>query len=520
MLINFDNVQLGFSADLPPEKLPAGAWTDSRNVIFRDGAAEKMKGYAPALGSLSFTSTYLATISDGVSQFWAYARNGASTSAVYATDGSTHANISSASYTLTAEDNLGWNGGAFHGYLIFNESTRDPQYWSPSLSNKIQPLTNWPANTQAKVIRTFKDFLFALRVTDTGTYNPRLLRWSDLAAPASLPGSWDFTDPTNRAGRKEFGETSDNLVDCLALRDSIIVYKEQNTWIGSYVDLPDVFDFRTLFSESGLISEDCVRAFKSRHFAVTTDDIILHDGNSAESLVSRRMRRWLFNKINTSRYRRSFLMQDNREREMLFCFPEAGYDWPNLALVWNWDENTFGVRELGSGITFGTQGVIPGTNTSFNSDSGTFDSDSSTFDEETYSPFQVKPLITNAGSQQAFQIGTGEFNQSATLTCYVTRSYIPIDTSPEHLKRVLSLRPRVHGTVGDVVSVYIGLRSAIDDPVTFQGPYEFSIGETHKIDLLDKHLVGRWLDLKVQYEGTNTFRLYGIEIEAKRDGKQ
>lgn len=521
MNVVFDNTDAGLNADQPPEKLPGGMWTDSRNVVYRDGAAEKAKGYTAALGSLSFTAVYLSTISDGQNQFWVYGRSGASTEAVYATDGSTHANISSTSYTLTATDDLAFNGGAFHGQLIINEGSRDPQSWLPSLSNKMQPLNAWPSNVTAKVVRTFKDFIFALRITDTGTYNPRLLRWSDLAAPAALPSSWDFTDPTNRAGRKEFGETPDNLVDCLPLRDSLIVYKEQHTWIGQYIDLPDVFAFRQLFSESGLLAEDCARPIKSRHFAVTPDDIILHDGNAAESIISGRTRRWLFNRINTNLFRRCFVVADYREREMLFCFPEAGNDWPNLALVWNWHENTFSPRELGVGMTFGMHGIVPGSAAeTFDSSSGTFDSDPGVFDQETYSPFQLRAMFASSSSQEAYQYNEGELDHSSTMTAYAIRSYIPLDRGSEFKNRILSLRPRVRGTVGDQISMYVGLRNAIDESVNFQGPYNFTIGQDYKTDVLGQDLVARWVDFKFQYTGTNTVRVSGLEIETVKDGRR
>lgn len=517
MRVVFDNTALGFVNDVPSLNMPFGAWSDVRNVRFRDGAAEKAKGYSPALGSLSATSVYATQIRNGGNDFWVYA----SDSVVYATDGSTHARISTTSYTLAADADIGWTGGPYHGYLILNEASKPPQTWIPGLANTMQPLANWPsASMTVEVIRTFRDFIWGLRVTESGVSNANMLRWSDLSGPGSLPSSWDFTDPTSRAGRKEFAESNDELVDCMGMRDSLIVYKQNHTWIGSYVDLPDVWAFRELFAESGLLAKNCVRPMGSRHSAITTDDWILHDGNSAESLISKRVRRWLFNRINSSRFQRSFLAADYVEKEMLFCFPENGNDWPNLALVWNWSENTFDVRELGGNMTFGSHGLVPGSEITFDGSSGSFDSDDGSMDGISFSAFGKRVLFTDSASQRAFQLGDGELFASATMTAYVTRSYIPLDKSAEWVKRVLSLRPLVHGDSGHTLSFYVGLRDAIDDPVTMQGPFSFTIGSDHRIDLLSRDLVGRFLDIKAEYHGTGSFRFFGLEIEANRDGRR
>lgn len=514
MIVDFDATQIGFIPDPPAAKLPAGAWSDTRNVSFQDGAAEKAEGYIAALGSLSFTAIYLATISDGTNIFWLYAN----ATTLYATDGTTHTSINSTSYTFAATDDLGWTGGPFHGYLIVNEGSRPPQSWLPSLSNKAQELTNWPANITAKVVRTFKDFIFALRITDTGTLNPRLMRWSDAAGPGNLPSSWDFADPTVRAGRKEFGETDDNLVDCLGLRDSLITYKEGSCYIARYVDLPDVFAFDTLFSEVGLLTENCVKGFKGNHFVITADDIVVHDGNTPQSIGDGGWRKWLFNKINTNRFRRCFVIPDYRQRKMWTCFPEAGFDWPNLALVWDWKEGTFEVRELGGTMAFGTPGLIPGASETFDASSGTFDSDSGTFDQETYSPFLKRVVFANAARPQALQQGDSELFLSATMTSYVTRAYLPISKNGREQQRVLSLAPRVHGDAGQSLNFYVGLRTAIDAAVTMQGPYPFIIGTDYRLDFIGQHLVGRFLDLKAEHHGVGTWRMFGVDMEVVPDG--
>ncbi|MFY4731346.1 hypothetical protein, partial [Nitrospira sp. BLG_2] len=275
------NLATGFAPDIPNLDLPPGAWTDSRNVQYRDGAVEKCPGYAQALGSLSATSIFTAPISDGVNYFWVYG----SETVMYATDGTTHANITG-TITLAATADLGYTGGPFNGYMIVNDGVGIPQSWAPSLSNDLVSLTAWPSvNVTARVIRPWKSFLIALRVTDTGSYNSRLMRWSDAAQQGSLPLSWDYADPTNQSGIVEFGQTEDQLIDCMPLRDSLIIYKENHTWQADYVGGFDIFSFRQILSEVGAMTENCIASIGTSHLVLGTEDVIVHDGNSTRSLL-------------------------------------------------------------------------------------------------------------------------------------------------------------------------------------------------------------------------------------------
>ena len=501
----------GFLPDAPDMIAPAGAWTDSRNVRYRDGAAEKCRGYIAALGSLSATSVWAASISDGTNYFWAYG----SSTVMYATDGATHANITG-SITLGAIDDLGYTGGAFHGQLIVNDGVGIPQSWSPSLGNDLVSLTAWPAvNLIAKVIRPFKDFLFAFRITDAGNFNPRLMRWSDRAAQDSLPLSWDYTDPTNQAGINELGQTHDLLVDAQPLRDSLMIYKELNTWSAEYIGGDDIFGFRQVFSQVGMLTENCALTFGAQQLVLTDQDLVLHDGNSARSLLDRRARRWLFNRINTTRYKRCFLVPDYRNREAYICFPESGYDWPNMALVWNWAEDTLHPYDLGGPKTFATPGIIPGTAITFDADTGTFDDAPGTFDEETYNPFAQRILLLDSVAKAAYQNDSGETYNGLLMTAYAERTALAIQKDLGQILRIKRIFPRVLGSPGDILKFYIGTRITQNATTAWTGPYNFTIGVDYKIDL---RVSARLIDIRFEYSGSNTFRFHGVSFEFEPNG--
>lgn len=501
----------GFVIDQPDLMLVDGAWTDSRNIEYRDGAIEKAQGYAQVFSDLSVTAIWAAPISDGSNYFWVYG----SGTVMYATDGTTHANITG-SITLGATDDLNYSGGPFHGYMLVNDGVSMPQTWTPSLSNDLVSLSAWPAvTTTCKVMRTFKDFIFALRVTEGGIYNPRLILWSDRANPGALPGSWDYADPTNQAGINELAQTQDIIVDALPLRDSMMFYKENHTWMADYIGGDDIFGFRQVFSQIGLLSERCAIAFGSQHLVWTDQDIVLHDGNNARSILDGRARRWFFNRININRYKRCYAIADYRKRVAYFCYPEYGYDWPTMALAWNWHEDTLQPIELGGPKTWAETGITPASGTTIDGDSGTIDSATGLFDDESYSPFTGAMVLLDANRNRAYQHNTGETFGGTAMSVYAERSGWALSSDMTRLKRIVRLYPRIIGNVGDTIDFHVGVRTTPNAPVQWRGPFRFRIGIDYKIDL---RVTGRVLDFRVNYTGSNTWRMHGIGVEFEADG--
>lgn len=500
----------GLIPDMPDVILPDGAWTEGRNIRFREGAAERVKGYRNVFNSASATAIWVEPVNDGLVEFWVYGNE----QYLYATDGSAHAQVSSITYTATAL--LGYTGGAFHGRMVANDAVNAPQVWIPSLANKFEALSHWPASTICDVIRPFGDFLVAMRLNESGTYNPRMIRWSDKAGAGGMPQSWDYTDPTNQAGRTELGQTPDKIIDCLPLRDSNIVYKQFHTWLMTYVGGLDVFSFRQAFSQAGLLTENCVKAFGPRHFAVTDSDVVMHDGNDAQSLVDKRLRRWLFNALSTDRFQASFVAADYRDREMWFCFPESGNSFPNLAAVWNWQDDSWHVRDLGEQMAHASSGIVESSGVTFDADPGEFDTGpAGTFDEYDVTPWSQRMVMAPATRPGLVQGNTTYQWAGRSMICYAARTNMALTKDVGKIKRIKRIFPRLVGVAGDVVRFRVGSQYAYDNTIALQGPFLYTIGTDHKIDC---RVDGRMITLHLEYRGDNPLRLAGFDIEYDHTG--
>jgi len=223
----------------------------------------------------------------------------------YQTDGVTHADITR--YTTSPGDNdytAGarplWTGGVLHGVPVMNHrnGTDYPQQWDSALA-RMKDLENWPINTYAKVLRTYKNFLIALDITKGSTRYPFMVKWSDIADPGSVPASWDETDATTIAGENTLAQTNGWLVDCAPLGDLNVIYKQDSIWGMQHIGGVNVFRFYEISQSIGALAPRCIKEFYRKHLVVGQNDIVLFDGGQPKSIVNKRMRRWFYNNINT-----------------------------------------------------------------------------------------------------------------------------------------------------------------------------------------------------------------------------
>lgn len=538
---DIDNVgSLGVIKDIDDTKLPNYAWTDVRNMRFESNHAIKMSGDESVFeGSVSLLGnpTTLMPVRTTDTYFWVYAAE----HAIYATDGDSHANITevtggaTASYSTTPS--IRWNGGVLNGLAVLNNSFDAPVYWNPSLSIDVDGLpydnsagTTWADITAAPrcaVMRPFKSQLIALDITESGTRNQRQVWWSHTAEAGSLP-DWDYTRTDRLAGQNELAETQGIIIDCLPLRDDLCIYKSDSIFRMTYIGLPDVFAFRKEIDSVGMIGRDCVGRFFGSHLMFGTSDIVMHNFNEINSIVDKSMRSWIFNQISSTTYDRSFVAMNYPKNEAWFCFPSAGTDYPNLALVWNWEENTRTVRELDNAVCAAYGVVDPSVeSTSFDSQVGTFDSDSGAFNETAFNPALTRTLIgqrSDASSPKILLLDeTNTFN-GTTMTSYMVREALPLGRlAPDgityvdmgSMKTVTRIIPRLRGS--GVVEISVGTQDYPGGPVNWREARNFTIGTDRKKDF---RVTGRLIAVRFRSTTDITWSMDSYRVEWRYSGER
>lgn len=524
MLVPINNVaQFGIVADVLPHELPLNAWSAGQNIRFKDNYAEKFSGHQAAFGTPSVAPYWLLPVATPTNYFWLYA----GLAKVYSVVGVTHTDITrtvGGDYAATAD--LNWTGQVLNGVPIINNGVDVPQMWLPAQAGTpLANLTNWPAGVTCRALRAFKTFLLALDVTEAGTRYPTVLRWSHPADPGAVPTTWDYTDTTADAGRVPIAQTGDFLIDSVPLRDNNVLYKE-NTTVGMQF-LPgnsDIFRFFTMFNTFGAISRRCiVEAFFGSHLVFTGDDLVKHDGQVANSVLDSRMRKWLQNQLDATNYGRSFVTVNYPKYEVWLCFVVTGQSFPTQAIVWNWKSNTIGVRDLD--LTAHIEpGIITNAGTSdvWDNDADPWDIDSTVWDSRNYKPNLREMLKARPSTAGLFQMDSTEQFAGTDMTSYLERTGIGIpfrEKDPPDFgvrKFMKAVWPRIEGTDGGVVQVYIGVQEVIDGPVTYQAPQDYTIGTTKKIDC---RISGRLFALKFRSTTNISWRLHGYDMDVNFMGR-
>lgn len=512
---------LGVVKDMPAHALPLNAWSDAKNFRFRNGYAERFQGHSSPFDTPTVGPYYLTPAQVGVGYIWLYA----SLAKIFAYDGTTHTNLTRAvggDYTATAEFN--WTDAVLGGVPILNSHTSVPQMWLPvSLAQPFQPLTSWPVTATCRSLRAFKQFLVAVDVTKSGTRFPHMVKWSHPADPGTVPSSWDETDPTKDAGETSLSETSDFVLDCARLRDLNVIYKENTTWGMQFVGGIEIFRFYKIFDSIGALSRRCAVEFFSGLQAVFGDsDIIRHDGNTAESLITNTLRKWLYARIDPTNYMKSFTAVNFAGDEVWFCFPESGQSLPNMAVVWNFKHNTLGVRDipLAAHIASGVSNAGAPSD-AWSADSNPWSSDTTLWETRLFQASLRGLFMAVPGTQDIFKADdTAQFDGS-NYNAFVERVGLgiplradrPPDTS--QMKFMTRLWPRIEGTGGSVVNIYVAGQENLVDPVVYGPPTAFTIGTDKYIDV---RVRGRTFAIKYEANVAADVKLHGYDLEIRKAG--
>lgn len=511
-MISVNNVgALGVIRDRPGHELPPEAWTDANNMRFYNKNAFRFLGHEQALGNTTVIPGFVMNVPNGDNDFWLYA----SLTAVYGVDSAlTHTDITRAAGAYTASAYRDWNGCILGGIPILNNGADVPQAWGAlSLATDLTNLSFWTGTLRAKVIRSFGPFLVALNLTAGATALPHAIQWSHPADPGAVPLSWDITDPTRDAGRKELTDAKGGtIVDGLILGNQFIIYKQSSTHVMRYVGGQEIMATNLLLN-SGILAPRCMALIDMgrRHFVCTEDDLIVHNGTSeVRSVLEEQDRVYLFDDLDQSNYLNSFCFDNPKYREAWFCYPAAGATYPNKAVVWNYLNDTVTFRDFEG--TSADIGRIAATEASWNSDAESWDTDATAWS-------LAGPRSIGIGSvtgSKIFKLDSGYAFGSSITSSFLERTGLAVigrdrqgapklDFSQRRLIR--RIWPKIRGNA--TVNVRVGFQERLDGDVAWTGVKPYSATQRY----LDFEAAG--LMPAVRFESTSdaSWQLEGYDIE-------
>lgn len=503
----------GVVRDEPAYQIPPELWTQALNMRHEDNGLVRMPGWSSVFGSPTIAPHFTMPVVSSSAVFWPYV----SLTKASVWDGANHTDITRTAggdYTTTATRD--WNGTVFAGIPIFNNFADVPQMW-PTLSvgTKFTALSNWVSTHRAKVIRSLGAYLIAIHISKSGTLYPHLVKWSSEALqPGTVPDSWDETDETKDTGEYDLYDVNSGvLVDALPLAGKMYLYKEQSTWVMRFVGGRAVFGFDTFLETSGILAPRCVAVTGDgkNQVVATQDDFIIHNGGQPVSILDKRLRREVFNSIDTTNYVNSFIYINPAANEAVFAFPTIGFTNPNRGVVFNYKSGT--VTEM-DGITFrnAASGRIQTADTNpWSSGSDTWDDDTGPWDVQE----RRRTIALGTDATKFYKLDDGTTRDGTVFTGTLQRVSLAIEgrkrdgswiVNHESRKMLDRMWPKIKN---GSVSVRFGVQETVDGAVTWSPTVTFD-PTTQVFCDADPPIEGRAVG--VEFSAASAFRLDGYRL--------
>lgn len=526
----------GAVTDVSPYNLPLNAFSRAVNVRFDEGKVRRAPIFRKAKDSLGFNprfcmgvvpatgfdSVLVATDDYQIKEF--------ASGSVIDRSGSISANLDARSFT----------GTQLADVVYVNRPDKVPHFRDPSGTN-FAPLLNWPSNYRCASLRSFGDVLLALNTIENGVSFPTRVRFSDITTANAVPSSWDETDTTKSAGFNDLVQIDTPIVDGGTLGSNFIIYSSTQVWLMEFVGGAFLYNFRKLFTDCGVINQNCIAEVDGKHFVFGPKDIYVHDSTSKQSICDERVKRFIYDGLNISKSDRCFLHHSPDLNLLYFCyvsgddqvnFPDT--DRCNRAAVYNYKNNTWSFADLPN-VSAATLANVNTVETYTTATGLTYENVGGSYydQEDSYDRHSVFVCKDDAGNsitsdkilvldladegRVAFPYDT-EANKMAVLE----RVGIDLDEVQNELrgyKNISRIYPqaKTNNTDDTTLSFQFGAADRPNQAPNFQTAVAFDVNDDYKIDT---RAAGRYLSYKLTINDQKDFEFSGFDLEVTTTGRR
>ena len=525
MLINVRGIgEVGVISDVAPWDLPPNALTDGRNFRVVSGKIQASGGsqIVNTAGSASGDIGHIMQSNDF---------EGNSTWLV-CTDSTIESYFDQKFHTVlrldSEVDEHAWTSCQIGQVTFINNASVNPVYF-----------TDWDANAEvaiklpwvfggdlwedrgvyARIMQSHKNFVFALGMTEpdpvTGasTYYEDRVRWSHPCEPNGVPYTWEGpdVDPSSLAGYLTLGRGG-KIVGAESLRDSFVIYSEKALNVLDFTGDALVWRRRTVSQNAGLIGRDALVEVSGRHYFISNEDILVFDGNQAQSLLHNRLRKRFASTLNEDRRHTSFAAHNQMMGEIWFCVPEEGYDEPNMAYVFNYRDDTWSLRDLSTERTFShaCYGNQPTVISAWDDWEGIWANERTTWATANRQAFDG--VMIGSSGPDVYNIDTQNPHEEG-LTTFIERTHLPI-VGHDDVSTVTRLYPQVEGKTP--IKMSVGSHHYAGDAARWAGDKrDFSPATQRKIDVRTTGELHSW---RAEGPANGNFNISGVDVEWSPSG--
>jgi hypothetical protein len=526
---------IGVVTDIRPASLPINAFTKAKNVRFDEGKVGRSPVFRKIKESLGFSPRFTYAIPSNASGSFASI---ALVSDTFDIKAYANGNIVTRIGVLstTASRPTPFTGTNLADIAYINRVDKVPVYMANG-GTSFATLPNWDSTWRTASLRAYGDFLIALNTTEGSTSYPSRVRYSNLALANSVPDSWDASDTTKSAGFNDIVQMKTAIVDGMTLGTNFIIYSKDQVWMMEFVGGTFIHNFRKLFSDCGVINQNCIAEVEGAHYVFDHDDLYIHDTHTRQSICDERVKTYIFGGLNTAKNDRCFVHHNPELDEVMFCYVSgddmAEYtngDRCNRAAVFNYKSQTWSFMDLPN-VSSSTVGTVSSTAT-YATTTSTYDLGGSYHTQEAgydyHSLFVGESSSTDGlASDKLFGLDLSDSGSlsfpldiTANKSPLVERVGIDLDEmSPLSGYKVISkIVPQVDTQNSNKQFVFtFGSSDLLGDTPTFGSDTTFDGATDYKIDT---RASGRYLSYKMSVVDTKDFSFLGFDADVLTTGRR
>ena len=527
----------GVLTDISNHNLPSNAFTMGVNVRFDEGMVSRSPVFRRIEDDLGFDPRFVF----GVQPDTGFDSVVICTD-TYAVKEYANGTVSDRSGSISgATASTPFTGTSLADVTYINRVDRVPVYRPNSSTGNFADLTNWDANWRAGSLRSFGDQLVALNITEGGTQFPTRVRFSNITSANAIPDSWDAADATKSTGFNDLVQMKTPIVDGATLGSNFIIYSQDQVWMMEFVGGTFIMNFRKLFTDIGMINQNCAVEIEGKHYVFGMDDIYMHDGSTYQSIADQKVKNFVFRGVNYSKADRCYVQHNQVLGEIYFCYNSSDdhvafthSDRCNRAAVYNYHNGTWSFMDLPN-TSSGTSANASGVETYATSDADyTYDAVGGSYLDQEDSFGKHVLMVGNQKTDDSLSSsklyildladqGMSPFphDTEATKAPYLEREGLDLDEAGIPLsgyKVINRLFPQgCTINPNKVVTFTFGATDLSGELPNYTSTVDFDWGTDHKIDT---RIAGRYVSYKMTYSDNKDFQLTGFDMDVSVTGRR
>lgn len=344
--------EIGVMADLSPQDAPFTAFSEARNIRFAEGKLSRSSVFKTFDSAYTYAKTPVGILDGGAATDEGYVVTVFSDGTMEQRYNGGTATVTPVATLSSANDQI--TTCKLGGVTYVNRQTDLPIYRKSPSNGVFVVLPGWDASWRCKSLRSYKDFLISLNVSQGATNYPAMVKWSDATQAGVPPANWDIANPASLAGETVLNDLTGEIIDGGPLQDSFIIYGQTQTFRMDFIGAPLVFRFSKIFEDQGAIAKNCSVDVDGRHYVFGRSDLYMHDGLQRVSIANGKVLNHVFKELDFDKRDRCFIYHDRFNSEIAFCYPTTD-DAPwgtdsiqgvNRAVVFNYRYNTWTFLDL------------------------------------------------------------------------------------------------------------------------------------------------------------------------------